>query len=102
MGADTKSTIDYTEYVKTIDEFQRNMQDSVVWAIFRSFDGKGGGAERTQISQKELVERLKEDERQKAVHEKFPGLGLESVLDNFVADGNGELDAEEFKQILFA
>jgi Ca2+-binding EF-hand superfamily protein len=98
--ADTTATIDYTDYVKTTDEFQRNMQDSVVWAIFRSFDGQGGGEERIQISKQKLVERLKEDDRQKAIREKFPGIGLDSILDKFVADGSGEIDADEFKQIL--
>jgi hypothetical protein len=38
--SDHASAIDYIEFVRNVDEFQRNIQDSVVWSLFRSFDGR--------------------------------------------------------------
>jgi len=88
--------IDYPEFINNVLEFQRNLQDSVVRSVFRSFDGDGGST----VTKKELWETLKEEERQKTVREKFPGIGLEVVMDKLAADGSRPISAEEFRQLL--
>lgn len=88
--------IDYPEFVNNVLEFQRNLQDSVVRAVFRSFDGDGGST----VTKRELWETMKEDDRQKTVREKFPGIGLEIVMEKLAADGSGPISADEFKQLL--
>jgi len=90
--------IEYLEFIAAIEDFQRNMQDSAVWAVFRNFDAQGSKA----VLKKKLVEALAPTnaKSRKSLATNFPELPLESVLEELDHDGNGVIQFEEFKQIL--
>lgn len=88
--------IEYPEFVAAIEDFQRNMQDSAVWAVFRNFDSQGGKA----VLKKNLVEALGRKPARDGLETNFPELPMESVLEQLDHDSNGVIEFEEFKQIL--
>jgi len=98
QGFDTDEgrMIEYLEFVSAIEDFQRNMQDSAVWAVFRNFDSQGSKS----VLKKKLVEALGQKSHRKHLASNFPELPLESVLEELDHDSNGIIEFEEFKQIL--
>lgn len=97
-GADINGNrlIDYLAFVRAIEDFQRNMQDNVVWAVFKNFDAKGDGS----VLKKTIVEELKSTSHKHAVSVNFPEVPLEDILDELEDDGDAQIDVEEFKRIL--
>jgi calcium-dependent protein kinase len=97
-GIDVKGSrmIEYVEFIAAIEDFQRNTQDSAVWAVFRNFDSQGSNA----VLKKNLVEALGRKTHRKSLATNFPELPLEDVLEELDHDKNGEIGFEEFKQIL--
>jgi calcium-dependent protein kinase len=88
--------IEYHDFISAIEDFQRNMQDSAVWAVFRNFDSQGNKA----VLKSKLVEALGRKTHRKSVLDNFPELPLESVLEELDHDSNGVIEFEEFKNIL--
>mmetsp|Transcript_17710 Transcript_17710/g.31579 ORF Transcript_17710/g.31579 Transcript_17710/m.31579 type:complete len:608 (-) Transcript_17710:154-1977(-) len=97
-GLDINSNrlIDYPAFVRAIEDFQRNMQENVVWAVFRNFDAKGAGS----VAKKTIVEELKATSHKQAVTVNFPEVPLQDILDELEDDGDAQIDVEEFKRIL--
>lgn len=90
--------IDYPAFVLAIEDFQRNMQDNAVWAVFRNFDSNGDGA--GSVLKKSIVEELGRKAHKQSLAVNFPDVPLEDVLDELEQDGNAQIDVEEFKRIL--
>jgi len=88
--------IEYAEFIASIEDFQRNMQDSAVWAVFRNFDSQGGKA----VLKKNLVEALGHKTHRNGLTLNFPDTKVESVLEQLDHDSRGVIEFEEFKQIL--
>jgi len=88
--------IEYAEFIASIEDFQRNMQDSAVWAVFRNFDSQGGKA----VLKKNLVEALGHKTHRHGLALNFPDTKVESVLEQLDHDSRGVIEFEEFKQIL--
>jgi len=88
--------IEYPEFLANIEDFQRNMQDSAVWAVFRNFDSEQNKA----VLKKKLVEALGRKTARKSLAASYPELPLESVLEELDHDSNGVIEFEEFKKIL--
>lgn len=88
--------IEYLEFIAAIEDFQRNTQDSAVWAVFRNFDSQGSKT----VLKKKLVEALGRKTHRKSLATNFPELPLEDVLEELDHDSNGVIEFEEFKQIL--
>jgi len=88
--------IEYPDFIAAIQDFQRNMQDSAVWAVFRNFDSQGNKA----VMKKKLVEAMRGTTQRKQISTNFPELPLESVLEELDHDGNGVIEFEELKKIL--
>lgn len=97
-GIDFNGTrmIEYPEFIAAIEDFQRNMQDSAVWAVFRNFDSQGGKA----VLKKNLVEALGHKTHRNGLALNFPDTKVESVLEQLDHDSRGVIEFEEFKQIL--
>mmetsp|Transcript_52150 Transcript_52150/g.124251 ORF Transcript_52150/g.124251 Transcript_52150/m.124251 type:complete len:589 (-) Transcript_52150:158-1924(-) len=87
--------IDYIEFLRAVDECQRNMQDSAIWAVFRSFDD---GA----VSKRRVCEILKKGSTPELVQEKFPEVSLEGVVEDLSKDGDASISPEELKKLLRA
>jgi len=90
--------IEYPEFIAAIEDFQRNMQDSAVWAVFRNFDSQGGKA----VLKQNLVEALGQKLSVNRLALNFPETKVESVLEQLDHDSRGVIEFEEFKQILKA
>lgn len=90
---ETSRSIDYRLFVAGIEDFQRNVQDSVVWAVFRNFDNQS-------VVKKKLVEALAHSTHRRSLEANFPEVGLEEVLEELDHDRNGMIDLQEFKHIL--
>lgn len=98
QGIDVNGTrmIEYPEFIEAIEDFQTNMQDSAVWAVFRNFDAEGGKA----VLKKNLVEALGRNTHRNSLALNFPETPMESVLEQLDHDHSGFIEFEEFKQIL--
>jgi Ca2+-binding EF-hand superfamily protein len=90
-------TIEYDVFCSDVAEFQQNLQDSAVWAVFRSFETNGAPPHMTK---KELTVVLGEDNLRQGIADNFPELALDSVLQELDHDAQGVIDFEEFKTIL--
>lgn len=88
--------IEYPEFIGAIEDFQRNMQDSAVWAVFRNFDSQGGKA----VLKKNLVEALSHKTHRNGLALNFPDTKVECVLEQLDHDSRGVIEFEDFKQIL--
>merc|ERR1719188_484898 len=87
IDTDGSGSISYTEFIASTYEFQRSLQDSTVWSVFRIFDADHSG----KLTRKELLEALGCEQHSNQVSEKFPGLSLENVLADLDKDGDGEI-----------
>lgn len=90
-------TIEYDVFCSDVAEFQQNLQDSAVWAVFRNFETSGATPHMTK---KELTVVLGEDTLRQGIADNFPELALDSVLQELDHDAQGVIDFEEFKTIL--
>mmetsp|Transcript_34349 Transcript_34349/g.78268 ORF Transcript_34349/g.78268 Transcript_34349/m.78268 type:complete len:589 (+) Transcript_34349:155-1921(+) len=98
LGKDADSelkgnTIDYGEFLRNVDECQRNMQDSAIWAVFRTFDGAG-------VNKRQLSEKLRKGSTPELVQEKFPEVSVDAVVEELIKDGDSSISPEELKKIL--
>merc|ERR1719188_698523 len=96
IDTDGSGAISYTEFIASTYEFQRSLQDSTVWSVFRVFDADHSG----KLTKKELLEALGCEHHRNGLEEKFPDTNLENVIQNLDKDGDGEIDFEEFKTLL--
>merc|ERR1712232_750141 len=97
LDTDGSGSIEYTEFVAAMYEFQRNMQDAAVWNVFRIFDEDGSG----KVTKSEILKLLQpEGELKTSLETSFPDAQLRELLDDLDKDGDGEIDIEEFKKLL--
>jgi len=89
--------VEYSEFISAVHDFQRNMQESAVWAVFRSFDTHDGSDE---VRKKDLCKVLGQGNLRKCLAETFPGLLLERVVQDMDKDGNATIDFDQFTQVL--
>jgi calcium-dependent protein kinase len=96
IDSDGSGFIEYTEFIAAAWDFQRNLQSSIVWGVFKLFDTDGSGA----VSKKEIKQLLCTNRNQRdSLQEAFPDT-LEEAIDELDKDGNGQIDFEEFKILL--
>ncbi|CAE8704875.1 unnamed protein product [Polarella glacialis] len=81
----------YEDFLEEVGNFQNNMQDSALWAVFCSFDTEGrskpaAGAIVTELSQPGKSREL--------LMASFPQLPLDSVLFDFKKDPKAGVDYE--------
>merc|ERR1712039_438239 len=100
VNADGSADIEYTEFIAATYRFQKNMQQSAVWNIFRTIDKDGSG----KITKQEILLLLKDKNGQHAspanLSAAFPGLAMENLCGDLDNDGDGEIDIDEFTELL--
>eukprot|EP00927_Polykrikos_kofoidii_P018910 TRINITY_DN18802_c0_g1_i1.p1 TRINITY_DN18802_c0_g1~~TRINITY_DN18802_c0_g1_i1.p1 ORF type:complete len:613 (+),score=96.57 TRINITY_DN18802_c0_g1_i1:103-1941(+) len=89
--------IEYSEFISAVDDYQRNIQDCAVWAVFRSFDTAEGG---DGVRKKDLCKMLGQENLRKCLTDNFPTLALERVLQDMSKDGDRVIDFDQFTQVL--
>lgn len=107
---DGSGTIEYTEFIAATYDFQRNMQDSLIWSVFRAFDHDGNGS----VSKKELLQMLKAPKKEvpgddnamlarkstDSLEEVFGPTVFNEALAQLDGDGDHNIDFKEFKKLL--
>jgi Ca2+-binding EF-hand superfamily protein len=90
---------DYSEFVASALDFQHNMQDNAVGAVFRSFDIPDG---RNHASKKDVCKVLRESQEnvRQCLSNTFPGLRLERVISDLEQDGQNGISFDEFCKVL--
>lgn len=92
VDSDRSGVIDYTEFLAATMDRRLYLQRDVCWAAFCVFDRNGDG----KISPDELREVLS--------HEGVEGLlgqqTVEQIMSEIDSDGNGEIDFDEFMQMM--
>lgn len=96
IDTDGSGQIEYTEFVAATFEFQRNMQENIIWSVFRIFDEDGSGT----VTKKELLKVLGGENVKQKISDTMPGVDLKPVMDMLDHDGDGSIDYEEFKKLL--
>jgi len=94
VDADGSGVIDYTEFLAATLDRKAYIQEDVCWSAFRVFDRNGDG----KISQSEIEQVLGSGDVEEA-------MGLQAVADlmkEIDANGDGEIDFEEFMQMMKA
>mmetsp|Transcript_113567 Transcript_113567/g.355171 ORF Transcript_113567/g.355171 Transcript_113567/m.355171 type:complete len:512 (-) Transcript_113567:430-1965(-) len=92
LDSDGSGVIDYTEFLAAaLDKSKTNTEDNL-WAAFRMFDRNGDG----KITQEELREVLNSD----SVGEGFGIDQINEIMQSVDTDNSGNIDFEEFKQMM--
>lgn len=95
VDSDGSGAIEYNEFITACYDFQSNFRDNVIQSVFKIFDKDLSGS----VTKKELKQTLAKDEEKYAELEaQFPELSF--ALDEFDQDGDGQIDMEEFREIL--
>jgi len=89
---DASGKIDYTEFMAAMISEVHVLQEEACWEAFRVFDRDGSG----KISTAELAEVLED----KALRSMTNGDSLQNILEEADANGDGEVDFEEFMAML--
>lgn len=95
IDVDGSGVIEYTEFIAATYDFQRKLHEDVTWAAFRVFDQDGSGS----VTSSELKKVLSEREE---IGEAFGTSGVQDLLNDFDANGDGEIDYQEFLGLLQA
>mmetsp|Transcript_56665 Transcript_56665/g.165780 ORF Transcript_56665/g.165780 Transcript_56665/m.165780 type:complete len:553 (+) Transcript_56665:99-1757(+) len=88
---------DYSEFVTDVRDFQNNMQDAAISAVFRAFDSTG---EQVKVKRKVALAALKQESLQKSVQDAFPSICLDSIRKDLSSNPNGTVSFEELTSIL--
>lgn len=96
MPPDRLGAVDYSGFIADIHEFQRNMQDSAIWAVFRNFDGDGT----CTVSKKVLLDALSNADNQKSLQETFPKMNIDGIVSDLSGDSDGSINVDQFRDIL--
>lgn len=92
VDSDRSGVIDYTEFLAATMDRRLYLQHDACWAAFCVFDRNGDG----KISQEELREVLKHE----GVEELLGNQTAAEIMAEIDVDGNGEIDFEEFMQMM--
>lgn len=84
--------VDYTEFIAATLDKKAYMEEETLWGAFRVFDKGGKGS----ISEKDLRKLLSRPEVRKSVNLEDSFSPISKVMAEVDADGNGEIDFEEF------
>lgn len=90
--------IEYAEFIADVREFQQNVQDSAVCALFRGFDGTGPAG--TRVKRKAMATLLNQASTQKSFADAFPQVSLPGIVQELNADANGMVSIEQMQQLL--
>lgn len=98
---DGSGTIEYTEFIAAAYNFQRNLQDHVIWSVFRTFDHDNSGS----VSREEMARVLRsgtitDNDLEEDVAELKHMEAFDDALDQLDKDGDGTIDFTEFKKLL--
>lgn len=91
VDSDGSGVIDYTEFLAATLDKKVYMSEDVCWQAFRIFDRDGDG----KISQDEIKEVLKDSDVQNAAAK-----DMAELLADIDKNGDGEIDFEEFMQMM--
>jgi len=94
MDTDGSGSIDYTEFIAATLDKKQYEQESICWAAFQVFDVDGSGS----ISQSELGQVLASGQLEEVMGSK----AIERVLKDCDADGDGQIDFNEFMKMMRA
>jgi calcium-dependent protein kinase len=98
VDADGSGVIDYTEWIASTLNMKQYFQEDVLWAAFKVFDRDGNG----KISKDELANIVLEDPNVKQVIGQKQGIELNEILSQVDANGDGEIDFDEFVAMMKA
>lgn len=96
IDTDGSGSVDYTEFLASSLDRQRYTQEAVLWKAFKSFDVDGSGA----ISSSELHQVLNQESVGKIMKKTVDE--LEALVIEVDLDGDGEIDFDEFLQMMRA
>lgn len=96
IDTDGSGSVDYTEFLASSLDRQRYTQEAVLWKAFKSFDVDGSGA----ISSSELHQVLNQESVGKIMKKSLDE--LEALVTEVDLDGDGEIDFDEFLQMMRA
>eukprot|EP00929_Paragymnodinium_shiwhaense_P114597 TRINITY_DN83035_c0_g1_i1.p1 TRINITY_DN83035_c0_g1~~TRINITY_DN83035_c0_g1_i1.p1 ORF type:complete len:601 (+),score=118.20 TRINITY_DN83035_c0_g1_i1:169-1971(+) len=97
LDNDGNAMVDYAEFVAAVEDFQRNLQDSAVWAVFRSFDYAEGPP---GVAKKDICQALQQPNIRQTLQDSFPDLLIDRIQRDFSDDGEGMIDFERFTEVL--
>jgi calcium-dependent protein kinase len=98
MDADGSGVVDYTEWIASTLNMKQYFQEDVLWSAFKVFDRDGNG----RISKEELASFVMADENVKEVVGLNKGVTLDEILMQVDANGDGEIDFDEFVAMMRA
>merc|ERR1712087_255606 len=93
IDSDGSGQIDYTEFLAATLDKKLYLQEDVCWSAFRLFDKNGDG----KISKDELKQVLHEGGSDIA---DAIGKELEAIMSDVDANGDGEIDFQEFMAMM--
>jgi len=96
IDTDADGVIEYTEFVATMFEFQKTLQESTAWSVFRVFDQDSSG----NVSKKEIKQMLCDPGTATKLENSLPNVSISSVIREFDKDGDGQVGFEEFRELL--
>lgn len=96
----TSCRIDYVEFINALREFQHNLQDNTIWAVFRCFDVEKVGT--GKVTKQQIAELLSEGKGQlfTAVKETFPHTRFAELLDELKRHPQQLIEINDFKLML--
>jgi len=94
LDSNGTATLDYSEFLAATLNCRTYQEDQVLWAAFHVFDKDQSG----EISRKELIEVLKDDE----VKDFVGASCIDQVLKECDTSGDGNISFDEFKKMMLS
>lgn len=95
----TTCRIDYVEFINALREFQHNLQDNTIWAVFRCFDVENLGLGKSQAANRRTVVRGQRPALH-SVKETFPHTRFAELFDELKRHPQQLIEINDFKLML--